>query len=143
MQNTPSAIIVTLVLACSTLVGCEDYFDSEGLDHCSQELAARHPEPGTQDGFAGGWLTVDLACPAVQPTLTLRRPSSAPYELTVQQAHEGTQLRVIPAVPLLPNTTYNVELISGGDDWAWLFTTNALGSPIDYPLASHSPALRF
>ena len=138
MHITPPAGVLALALVCAALVGCDDYFDSEGLEHCNQQLASRYPEPGTQDAFAGGWLIVGLDCPATQPTLTLRRPGSGPYELTVQEAHGGRQLRVVPAVPLFPESTYNVELSSGDEHWGWLFTTDALGSPIEYPLAGHS-----
>jgi len=125
----------------AALFGCEDSYDSEGLEHCNQELGARHPEPGTRNAFAGGWLVIDLSCPATQPTLTLRRPGTAPYELSVQLADDGKQLRVIPAVPLYPDSAYNVELVSGNHDWGWLFTTNSLGGPIEYPLAGHSEEL--
>lgn len=105
--------------------------------HCDQEVESRYPEPGTTSAFAGGWLVVELSCPASEAGATLQVPSGSAYEVTVQQAHEGRQLRILPGVPLLPETPYNSHLELGSDDSSWIFTTSSLGKPLTYPLPGH------
>jgi len=135
--RTPAATtLIVLAAVCCAASACERY-DSEGLVHCGQEVERRYPEPGAGDAFAGGWLVIDLSCPASEPGATLQTPGASSYQVTVQQAHEGRQLRILPGVPLLPETAYNAHVEVASEETSWIFTTSSLGNPLTYSLAGH------
>jgi len=133
---TPAVLLALAVLSASSS-SCER-FDNEGLDHCSQTIDSLFPLQGSNNVFGGAWIIADLTCPALAPTLSVQPPNGTPYSLAVETAHDGTQLRALPAVPLSPESRYIVHLGSGERSWDWFFVTNTLGNPLDYELAGHS-----
>tara|TARA_Y100001968_G_C19440470_1_gene762254 strand:+ start:1659 stop:2546 length:888 start_codon:yes stop_codon:yes gene_type:complete len=122
------------------LAGC-DVVDQDGLFHCQQSIQNQFPAPGTPNAFGAGWIVIDLNCPAHQPRLEVQPQQGAAWELPVELAQDGRQLRARPAIALSPEARFLLELNDEPLREAWLLLTNSLGGPLSYDLGGHSEEL--
>ncbi len=139
MRSIPVSLLFALLLVATT--ACGDGFDGVGLIHCEQAIESQFPAPSTPNTFAGGWIVIDLHCPASEPSLRFQPQAGEGWQVPTELGRNGLQVRAEPSVPLEPEARFIIEFddVSFADNW--LLTTSSLGSPLEYALNSHSEEL--
>ena len=128
------------------LAGCDGYFDDEGevvAGWCvEQQLNLLRPRRDSSDAYFDGWVLANLECAPAEATITLKDPGGDVVPANVELHRDGTQIRLRPVVPLLPETQYDARLDTSRRYDEWSFTTSQLGNPTVDPLPGRSLSVK-
>jgi hypothetical protein len=126
------------ILLLPSVVGCEDYYDTDGevVQACEgQHIDRLRPRDDSDDAFVDGHVFVSLACPVSHGVLTLRTLQGETATGLVNLHHEGHQVRFRPSPRLHTRTAYDAHLDTSAGFHDWRFVTSALGEPAGDELA--------
>ncbi len=126
-------LLLLLVTASALAVGCEDYYDEDGVTlgpPCENtSIVDLAPIDGQTDMFVGGWLFAQLACEVPGSRMELSTPAGVAIKGVLTSHHQDTQLRFRPSSRLAPATFYEANLDTHVGFRNWSFSTSSFGSP--------------